>query len=96
MDKPALSPPTTYINLKFASHRKIVHDDLSLGGGGFFRLFISGDYLTIINNLDKPALSPPTTYINLKFASHRKIVHDDLSLGWGGFLRLFVSGDYCW
>ncbi|WP_293204465.1 hypothetical protein, partial [Microcoleus sp. PH2017_01_SCD_O_A] len=38
LDKPALSPPTTYINLKFASHRKIVHDDCWLGWGGFIQI----------------------------------------------------------
>ncbi|TAE48260.1 MAG: hypothetical protein EAZ88_24725, partial [Oscillatoriales cyanobacterium] len=42
--KPAPTPPITHINLKFASHRKNVHDDCWLGGGGFLKLFVSGDY----------------------------------------------------
>ncbi|MEG5202746.1 hypothetical protein QUB69_12845 [Microcoleus sp. AT13-A6] len=33
--KPALPPPITHVNLKFASHRPNVNDDCWLGGAGF-------------------------------------------------------------
>ena len=90
LNKPAPTPPITYINLDFLNMRSpIVGADFTKNNcrGGFYP-----QYPTSTNNLNKPA--PPITYINLDFLNMRSpIVGADFTKNncRGGFYQQYPT-----
>src|SRR4028118_139551 len=94
LNKPAPTPPITYINLDFLNMRsRIVGVGFTKNNcrGGFYQ-----QYLTSTNNLNKPAPTPPITYINLDFLGFSKHKRSIYPVREGGFTRLWVIDDDCW